>query len=143
MVFNQFKRLFCVFLGFGVTTKCTARIVRNNVATAAPTYTGLMVNYKKNRNDVMQFFFCNDDIERCVKGTKRKWIISVPEIPTTWLVKRGTNPSKQEILTFEAAGFQLPQRQAISPRRLFGEHSGMHLLTSYPVPDDADDHPKI
>ena len=61
--------------------KCIARIVRNNVPIAAPTYTGLMVNYKKNRNDVMQFFFCNDDIERCVKGTKRKWVLSVPEIP--------------------------------------------------------------
>ena len=74
--------------------KCTARIVRNNVATAAPTYTGLMVNYKKNRNDVMQFFFCNDDIKRCVKGKKRKWVISVPEILATWLVKRGKNLSK-------------------------------------------------
>ena len=90
--------------------KCTARIVRNNVTTAAPTYIGLMVNYKKNRNDVMQFFFCNDDIERYVKGTKRKWVISVPEIPATWPVKRGTNLSKQEILALEAAGFQLPQR---------------------------------
>ena len=123
--------------------KCTARIVRNNVATAAPTYIGLMVNYKKNRNDVMQFFFCNDDIERCVKGTKRKWVISVPQIPATWPVKRGTNLTKQEILALEAAGFQLPQRQAISPRRLFGEHNGMHLLSSYPVPNEADEHPKI
>ena len=63
--------------------KCTARIVRNNVATATPTYTGLIVNYKKNRNEVMQFFFCNNDIERSVKGTKRKWVTSVPEIPAT------------------------------------------------------------
>ena len=123
--------------------KCMARIVRNNVATAAPTYTGLMVNYKKNRNDVMQFFFCNDDIERCVKGTKRKWVISMPEIPAIWLVKRGTNLSKQEILALEVVGFQLPQHQPISPRRLFGEHSGMHLLSSYAVPDKADEHPKI
>ena len=71
-----------------------AQIVRNNVAIAAPTYTGLMVNYKKNRNDVMQFFFYNDDIERCMKGMKRKWVISVPDIPTIWPVKRGTNLSK-------------------------------------------------
>ena len=123
--------------------KCTARIVQNNVPTAAPTYTGLMVNYKKNRNDVMQFFFCNDDIERCVKGTKRKWVLSVPEIPAIWPVKRGTNLSKHEILALEAAGFQLPQRQAISPRRLFGDHCGIHLLSSYPVPDEAHEHPKI
>ena len=123
--------------------KCTARIVRNNVATAAPTYTSLMVNYKKNRNDVMQFFFCNNDIERCVKGTKRKWVISMPEIPAIWPVKRGTNLSKQEILALEVAGFKLPQRQPILPRRIFGEHSGMHLLSSYAVPDEADEHPKI
>ena len=88
--------------------KCTARIVRNNVPTVAPTYTGLMVNYKKNWNDVMQFFFYNDDIERCVEGTKRKWVISVLEIPAIWPVKRGTNLSKQEILVLEATGFQLP-----------------------------------
>ena len=43
----------------------------------------------------------------------------------------------------EATGFQLPQRQAISPRRLFGEHSALQLLSSYPVPNDADEHPKI
>ena len=101
----------CCFAQQALTKKkCTTRIVRNNVATAAPTYTGPMVNYKKNRNDVMQFFFCNDDIERCVKGTKRKWVISVPEIPATWPVKRDTNLSKQEILALEAAGFQLLQR---------------------------------
>ena len=100
--------------------KCTVRIVRNNVATAAPTYAGLIVNYKKNYNDVMQFFFYNDDIKHCVKGTKKKWVISMPEIPAIWPVKRGTNLSKQEILALEAAGFQLPQRQAISLWRLFG-----------------------
>ena len=101
------------------------------------------MNYKKNRHDVMQFFFCNDDIKRYVKGTKRKWVISVPEIPATWPVKRGTNLSKQEILALEAARFQLPQRQAILLQRLFGEHSEMHLVSSYPVPDEADEHPKI
>ena len=58
-------------------------------------------------------------------------------------MKRGTNLSKQEILALEAAGFQLPQRQAISPQRLFGEHNGMHLLSSYPVPNNADEHPKV
>ena len=88
--------------------KCTVQIIRNNVPTVAPTYTGLMVNYKKNRNDVIQFFFYNNDIEHCMKGTKRKWVISVPEIPAIWPVKRGTNLSKHKILALEAAGFQLP-----------------------------------
>jgi len=46
-----------------ITKKCTAKIVQNNLTTAAPTYIGIMVNYKKNTNDRMQFFFCDDDIE--------------------------------------------------------------------------------
>ena len=76
-----------------------------------------------------------------MKGTM--WVISMPEIPATWPVRRGSNLSKQEIMALEAAGFQLPQRQAISLRRLFGGHSGMHLLSSYPIPNEIDEHPKI
>ena len=52
--------------------KCTAKIIQDNKSTAAPTYRGMMDNYKKNKQERMQFFFCNDDIEHCVKGTKRK-----------------------------------------------------------------------
>jgi hypothetical protein len=52
--------------------KCEAKIVQGNKPTAAPTYTGVMQNAHKKRPEVKEFFFCNDDIERCVKGTKRK-----------------------------------------------------------------------
>jgi hypothetical protein len=44
--------------------KCKAKIVQGNTATAAPTYTEVMVYYQKKTDEVMQFFFCNDDIER-------------------------------------------------------------------------------
>jgi hypothetical protein len=53
----------------------------------------------------MEFFFCNDDIERCVKGTKRKWVESRSDIPSIWPVKIMTNLSKKEILDFESVGF--------------------------------------
>jgi hypothetical protein len=52
--------------------KCEAKIVQGSKPTVAPTYTGIMQNTHKKRPEVMEFFFCNDDIERCVKGTKRK-----------------------------------------------------------------------
>jgi hypothetical protein len=99
--------------------KCEAKIVQGNKPTAAPTYTGLMQNAHKKRLEVMEFFFCNDNIERCIKGTKRKWVQSRLDIPSIWLVKIGTNLSKREILDNESVGFQLPQRAVISPRRLF------------------------
>jgi hypothetical protein len=54
--------------------KCEAKIVQGSKPTAAPTYTSVMQNFHKKRPEVMVFFFCNDDIERCVKGTKRKWV---------------------------------------------------------------------
>jgi hypothetical protein len=75
---------------------------------AAPTYTGVMRNAHKKRPEVKEFFFCNDNIERYIKGTKRKWVQSRPDIPSIWPVKIRTNLSKKEILDLESAGFQLP-----------------------------------
>jgi hypothetical protein len=122
--------------------KCEARIVQGKKPTAAPTYTSVMQNSHKKKPDVMEFFFCNDDIECCVKGTKRKWVQSRPDIPSIWPVKIGTNLSKKEILDFESAGFQLPQRAVISPRRLFGTEELPFSLASFPTPASADDCPK-
>jgi hypothetical protein len=57
-------------------------------------------------------------------------------------VKIGTNLSKKEILDFESAGFQLPQRAVISPRRLFGMEELAFNLASFPTPSSIDDCPK-
>jgi hypothetical protein len=122
--------------------KCKAKIVQGNKPTATPTYTGVMQNAHKKRPEVMEFFFCNDDIERCVKGTKRKWVQSRPDIPSIWPMRIGTNLSKKEILDFESAGFQLPQRAVISPRRLFGMEELPFNLASFPTSASADDCPK-
>jgi hypothetical protein len=101
-----------------------------------------MQNAHKKRPEVMEFFFCNGDIERCVKGTKRKWVQSRLDIPSIWPVKIGTNLSKKEILDLENTGFQLPQRAVISPRRLFGSDKLPLNLASFPTPTSADDCPK-
>ena len=90
----------------------------------------------------MEFFFCNDDIECYVKGTKQKWVQSRPDIPSIWPVKIGTNLSKKEILQLESAGFQLPQRAVISPRRLFGMEELLFSLASFSSPANADNFPK-
>ena len=122
--------------------KCEAKIVQGNKSTVAPTYTGIIQNVHKKRPETMEFFFCNDDIERCVKGTKRKWVQSRPDIPSIWLVKIGTKLSKKEILQLKNAGFQLPQRSVISPRRLFEMEELPFSLASFPSPANADDFPK-
>ena len=54
--------------------KYKAKNVQDNKPTVAPTYTNIIQNAHKKRPEVMEFFFYNDDIERCIKDTKRKWI---------------------------------------------------------------------
>lgn len=120
--------------------KCVAKIVQDNRSTAAPTYTRLMDNYKKARAEKMQFFFCNDDINRCVNSTRRKWILSKPIVPNVWPIKMGTNLTRKEILALENTGFNLMERVQLSPRKLFGEGSSMNL-GNYPPPSSPSDHP--
>jgi hypothetical protein len=120
--------------------KCIAKIIQDNKSTTTPTYTGMMFNSQKKKEELMEFFFYNDDIERCVKGSKRKWVKSKPDVPDIWPVKLGTNFTKKEILALENASFHLPQRVVISPRRLFGGDIPVDVA-SYPTLPFPDDHP--
>ena len=127
--------------------KCTERIVRGTNMTAAPTYTGVWTNIRRNIAERTEFFFCSDDIERCVKGTRRKWVAKysqdqeMPPIPVVWPVKFGTNLKLNEILALEAAGFQLPEKKPVSPRRLFSSEPPPANLRAVPVPAEADRYP--
>jgi hypothetical protein len=114
--------------------------VKDKKATAAPTYVGMMDNYKKTRLERHQFFFCNDDINRCVKGSRRRWVASVPPIPDTWPVKVGTKLTKMEIIALENAGFRLPESQPMMPRNFFPEGSSADLK-AYPPPLNPSIHP--
>jgi hypothetical protein len=103
----------------GSNMKCTARIARGKNGTPAPTYRGRKIEYGSKREVVVDFWFCWDDIERCVKGTKRKWIIDWPEVPDVWPVLSGTHLNREETMLLQHSGFQLQQRPTLSPRRLF------------------------
>ena len=80
----------------------------------APTYSGLWRNVRLNCEEHMQFFFCANDIERCVKGSRHKWVIPYTDIferlhiPTIWCVKIGTSLTYNEIEALKNADFQLP-----------------------------------
>ena len=73
----------------------------------------------------MKFFFCSDDIERCIKGSRCKWVIPYsdtqerPPIPTIWPVKIGTNLTCSKIVALGNAGFQLPQRERVPLNQSF------------------------
>ena len=52
----------------------------------APTYFGVFHMRNKNKDFEQFFYFCPDDIARCIKGTRRKWVKSCPDVHDIWLV---------------------------------------------------------
>ena len=123
--------------------QCTMKIIQKKKATACPSYTGIWTNYHTGKNQQHEFYFCPDDIHRCVQGTSKKWVLTRPDtVPKIWPVKRGTNLKRSEIIALERAGFQLPQKRDASPRRHFQSTviDGIDLA-AYHVPEDADKHP--
>jgi hypothetical protein len=52
----------------------------------------MKIEYRTDKQVECEFWFCADDINRCVKGTKKNWVIDWPSILTTWPIKIGTTP---------------------------------------------------
>ena len=77
--------------------------------------------------------FSPDDIEHCVKGSRRKWVNKFfvdqerPPIPPMWPVKLCTNRTRPEILKLENADFKLPQKECITPNHLFNTSTPLNL----------------
>ena len=98
-------------------TMYNAKVGSNKHGTPASTLKGLKKEFCSTINVEYEIWFCPDDIKRCVSCTKKKYVLDWPTVPNTWPVKMDTNLSREEVLALEDAGFQLQQREALSPRR--------------------------
>ena len=79
-------------------------------------------------NGEYEFWFCHDDIKCYVSGSMKKYVLDWPIAPNTWPVKISSNLSKNEVVTFEDVGFQLQQREVLSPRHRFS------TIATFPIP---------
>ena len=128
----------------GTKKKCTARIITNIKSVHAPTYTDMWHHYTLQAEKRMEFDFCLDNIERCVKDPRRKWVIPFsvddqkPPIPPIWPVKIGTNLTRSEIFAFENASFQLPPKKRITPTRLFTNSAPPLVMSGIHIPELTD-----
>ena len=124
--------------------KCTACIVLHGKSTPAPTYSGLWHNVRLNCEEHMQFFFCLDNIERCIKGSHRKWVIPYsdilekPHVSIIWPVKIRTNLTRSKIVALKNARFQLPQRERVPLNRSFNNFALLVDFSSLKVPENPD-----
>ena len=55
-----------------VQLKCISKIAKGKKGTQAPTYRGRKEEYGTKCEIIVDFWFCWDDIQQCVKGTKQK-----------------------------------------------------------------------
>jgi hypothetical protein len=126
----------------GSNIKCVSKIAKGSKGTPAPTYRGRKKQYNGNKEIFTDFWFCVDDIHRCVRGSKRPRVIDWPQVPDVWPVLMGTSLTRQETLSLQEAGFQLQDRPPMSPRRLFKESNVFEAVVyDHPVPLHAETYP--
>ena len=88
--------------------KCIAWIVQDGKSTAAPTYSDLIKNYPNQKVNPIGFSFCSNNIQRCVEGTKRNWVVLVLNVLKIWPVKFGTNLTCKKIFSLERQALDCP-----------------------------------
>ena len=134
----------CQALQAHTNAKCDTRVARGPRGTPAPTYSGDKKDYHTKKRVQTDFWFCADDINRCVSGNRKAWVLDWPALPSTWPVKMGTNLTREEVFALEDAGFQLQQRGAMSPRQMFISSLDMPIPRSqFHVPANPDSHRTI
>ena len=93
-------------------------VVRHGKPIAAPTCKGQKCKYKGTTIEIEEFWFCLDQILRCVMGPKHSHVLTQPEILEVWHVLTDTNLTHTEVIELEEAGLCLQSNVPISPRRL-------------------------
>ena len=59
------------------------------------------------------------NIKHCINGNNKKYVLEWPILPNTWIVKIGTNFSRQEVLVLEDTFFQLQKHEILLPWHRF------------------------
>ena len=60
---------------------CRVKVGKSTHGTPAPTDTSVKKEFLSNNHVPSNFMFFADDINRCVKGSKRKWVFDWPNLP--------------------------------------------------------------
>jgi hypothetical protein len=92
------------------------KIVRS---TFSPCYDGLWFDLKGSAPICHKFWFCANDLTRCVGGIGRKYCIDRPLVPSMWLVQIRIDLIQFEVTTLEEAWFVLCETRKCAPRTFF------------------------
>jgi hypothetical protein len=82
---------------------CDTRIIARRIVCGIlnPWYNGLWFDLKGFALIHFKFWFCENDLTRCVGGTREKYCIDRPLVPSTWPVQVGINLIQFEVIALE------------------------------------------
>ncbi len=73
-------------------------------------YVGYWYTTKRVSIELHKFWFCHDDLMRCVGGTNMKWTFDRLALPSLWHVQLGINLTQIEVVALEEFGFLLSKK---------------------------------
>ena len=77
-----------------------------------------------------------------MSGNNKKYVLDWPIVSNMWPVKIGTNLSRDEVLVLEDAGFQLQQKEVLSPCCRLSTIATLSIPCShFCIPLNPDAHP--
>jgi hypothetical protein len=71
--------------------------------------------------ELHKFWFCHDDLMRCVGGTSRKYALNRPALLSLCLVQEGTDLTQIEMVALEEVGFLLSEKPRCPLINLVGD----------------------
>jgi hypothetical protein len=87
--------------------KCKAKInlYKSISGTPTPCYSGFWVQYHSGSLEHHKHWFCPNDFNYCIGGTKQKFVVVRLIVPIVWPIKEGTNLTQKEVTTLEEVAF--------------------------------------
>ena len=86
------------------STFCNAKVSTCKHGTSASTYKELK-EFRSTNNVEHQFWLCPENIKQCMSDNKKIYVLNWPIVSSTWLVKIGTNLSREEVLALKDTAF--------------------------------------
>jgi len=103
---------------------CTTRIITKSTSISVPTPTcsSLSSQFLGAPFNLHKFWFCADDMNCYMGGTKHRYVMDRPVVTLIWHVQKGTNLSHNDVKTLKEASFVF-NKQPILPWSLFAKEN--------------------
>jgi hypothetical protein len=92
---------------------------KNNSWHTCPRYGGLWFDFKGSTPIRHKFWFCANDLIRCVGRIKKKYCVNRPLVPSTWPVQVGIDLIQFKVTTLDEARFVLCEVRKCAPQTFF------------------------